>query len=57
MAYQSLKEIIRLCGEEGIPFWRAVLQDDMNERSVSEAESLSTQWKKGESILASSENY
>ena len=57
MAYQSLKEIIRLCGEEGIPFWRAVLQDDMNERSVSEAESLATMGKMWEAMLAASENY
>lgn len=57
MAYQSLKEIIRLCGEEGIPFWRAVLQDDMNERSVSEAESRATMGKMWEAMLAASENY
>lgn len=57
MAFQSLKEINRLCEEEGIPFWRAVLQDDMNERSVSEAESLATMGKMWEVMLAASENY
>lgn len=57
MAYQSLKEITRLCEEEGIPFWRAVLQDDVNERSVSEDESFAAMGKMWESMLSSSENY
>ncbi len=57
MAYQSLKEITRLCEEEGIPFWRAVLQDDVNERSVSEDESFAAMGKMWETMLSSSENY
>lgn len=57
MAYQSLKEINRLCEEGGMPFWRAVLQDDMNERSVSEEESLATMEKMWEAMLSASESY
>lgn len=57
MAYQSLKEINRLCEEKGMPFWRAVLQDDMNERSVSEEESLATMEKMWEAMLSASESY
>ena len=40
MAFGSLKEILDLCGEKEMPFWRVILQDDMNERNVSEEESF-----------------
>ncbi|MDY3917956.1 MAG: L-serine ammonia-lyase, iron-sulfur-dependent, subunit alpha [Candidatus Limivivens sp.] len=39
MAFGSLDEILHMCTEKGIPFWKAVLRDDMNERNVSEEES------------------
>ena len=40
MAFGSLSEILHICKEEQMPFWKAVLRDDMNERNVSEEESL-----------------
>lgn len=40
MAFGGLEEILELCGREELPFWRAVLRDDMNERNVTEEESV-----------------
>lgn len=57
MAYQSLEEINTLCKAQGIPFWRAVLQDDMNERSVSEEASLHTMEAMLDAMLRASEAY
>ena len=39
MAYQSLEDIIKLCEEKDIPFWEAILQDDINERTIPVEES------------------
>lgn len=57
MAYRSLEEINNLCNEQGIPFWRAVLLDDMNERSVSEESSLKAMGEMWDAMLRASENY
>lgn len=40
MSFRSLDEILSKCKEEGKPFWRIVLEDDMEERLVSEEESF-----------------
>lgn len=40
MAFTSLQEILDTCSEEKIPFWEAVLKDDLNERDVSREDSL-----------------
>ncbi len=40
MAYRSLQEITEAAGKQQVPFWRAVLLDDMQERTVSEEESI-----------------
>ena len=57
MAYQSLEEINTLCEKEQIPFWRAILLDDMNERTVSEDESFETMKSMWEAMLHASEDY
>lgn len=57
MAYQSLEEINTLCKEQGVPFWRAVLLDDMNERSVSEEDSLRVMGTMWDAMLRASEDY
>lgn len=36
MAFGSLSEILHICEEEQMPFWKVVLRDDMNEREVGE---------------------
>ena len=40
MAFGSLEMILETCREKEIPFWEAVLLDDMNERNVERQESL-----------------
>ena len=57
MAYQSLEEIRQVCCEREIPFWRAVLLDDMNERTVSEEESVQTMEAMWDAMLRSSDSY
>lgn len=57
MSYQSLEEINTLCEKEKIPFWRAVLLDDMNERTVSEEESFAAMEAMWEAMLRASDDY
>lgn len=40
MSFQSLEEIIEQCEEQDKPFWRVILEDDMEERLVTEEESF-----------------
>ena len=39
MAFTSLQEILDTCEREKIPFWEAVLADDLNERVVTREDS------------------
>ena len=57
MSYQSLEEITQLCEEKKIPFWRAVLLDDMNVRSVSEEDSFSVMSGMWDAMLRASGEY
>ncbi|MCD8330766.1 MAG: L-serine ammonia-lyase, iron-sulfur-dependent, subunit alpha, partial [Lachnospiraceae bacterium] len=40
MAFESIEDIVRQCEETQIPFWEAVLRDDINERNVSREDSM-----------------
>ena len=40
MAFGSLKVILETAEQKKVPFWEAVLLDDMNERNVKREESL-----------------
>ena len=40
MSFRSLAEILNKCKKEDKPFWRVVLEDDMEERLVTEEESF-----------------
>lgn len=40
MSFRSLDEIIKLCKENNKHFWRVILEDDMEERLVSEEDSF-----------------
>lgn len=57
MAYQSLEEIKQVCGKQNIPFWKAILIDDMNDRGVSEADSIQTMESMWEAMLRASGSY
>lgn len=41
MSFRSLEDILKKCQEHNKPFWRVILEDDMEERLVSEEESYS----------------
>lgn len=57
MAYQSLQEIIETGSREEIPFWKVILLDDINERSVTEEESLQMMKKMWKAMVEASEAY
>ena len=40
MAFESLEMILQTCREKNLPFWEAVLLDDMNERNTTREESV-----------------
>ncbi|MDF2486965.1 MAG: sdaAA [Herbinix sp.] len=40
MSFRSLKEIIKQCDEQQKPFWKVVLEEDMEERMVTAEESM-----------------
>ncbi len=40
MAFSKIAEIIKISQDEKLPFWRVILEDDMQERNVSEEESF-----------------
>ncbi len=40
MAFESLMMILETCREKEIPFWEAILLDDMNERNANRQESM-----------------
>ena len=57
MAFGSLSEILHICKEEQMPFWKAVLRDDMNERNVSEEESLEQMHRLWEAMQQAAASY
>ncbi|CUH93245.1 L-serine ammonia-lyase, iron-sulfur-dependent, subunit alpha [Herbinix luporum] len=40
MSFRSFEEILEQCKEHNKPFWRVILEDDMQERMVTEEESI-----------------
>ena len=57
MAYQSLQEIVETGNSLSIPFWKVILLDDMNDRSVTEEESVDTMKKMWSAMLEASDQY
>lgn len=57
MAYQSLEEIAGYGETYHVPFWRAVMLDDVNERTVTEEESFQAMEELWQAMLAASETY
>lgn len=57
MAYNSLEEIVQRCGKEKIPFWRAVLLSDMEDRDVEEEVSVQTMKKMWDAMCEAGESY
>ncbi len=57
MAYQSLEEIAEFGKEHQIPFWCAVMLDDVNERTVTKEESIETMREMWKAMLTASMEY
>ena len=57
MAFHSLEEIQKSCREKNALFWRAVLLEDMADRSVTEAESMQSMQQMWTAMKSASEQY
>lgn len=57
MSYESLEEIEAYCRRQDLPFWRAVLLSDMEERQIPEEESLRGMKGVWQAMLQASEEY
>ena len=57
MAYNSLKEIVDYCDKKGVSFFQAVLEDDMDERKVTEKESMDQMYAMWDAMLLASATY
>lgn len=57
MAFYAISEILERCEKKGIPFWEAVLLDDLEERRVPKEESMDKMRAMWEAMYASSEDY
>ena len=57
MAYLSLEEIVQRCGNEGIPFWKAVQYSDMEDREVKIEESFRMMEKMWRAMKEAGESY
>ena len=57
MALDSMQEIFDRIDAEQIPFWRVVLETDMDERQVTEEESLERMRMTWQAMLESVESY
>ena len=57
MAFHSLEEIQKSCREKNVLFWRAVLLEDMADRSVTETESMQSMHQMWTAMKSASEQY
>ena len=57
MAYESLQDIVETGNSRGIPFWKVILLDDMNERSVTQEESIKTMEKMWNAMFEAGTGY
>lgn len=55
--FESLQDIVSICETEGKKFWYVVLQDDVQERHITEKDSLNTMMSTWQAMLAASKNY
>ena len=57
MAFDSLQEIINFTKESGTEFWKVILQEDLQERGVSEEDSIAMMEKMWDAMLSSVRGY
>ena len=57
MSFHSLEEIRMFCERKSVPFWKAVQLSDMDERGVTEEESLKMMEEMWDAMKSAEENY
>lgn len=57
MAFRALEDILEICAEQKIPFWEAVLLDDLNESAAAREDSLEKMEQMWDAILLASAGY
>ena len=57
MSFHSLEEIRMFCERKSVPFWKAVQLSDMDERGVTEEESLRMMGEMWDAMKSAEENY
>lgn len=57
MSFHSLEEIRMFCERKSVPFWKAVQLSDMDERGVTEEESLRMMEEMWDAMKSAEENY
>lgn len=57
MTYNSIADILRLCSECDMPFWRVIMETDMQERAVSAAQSFETMQKMYRAMYSADKDY
>ena len=57
MAFRALEDILEICASQKIPFWEAVLLDDLNERAAFREDSLKKMEQMWDAMLLASVGY
>lgn len=57
MSFKSLEEIVDSAREQNKPFWRIIMEDDMSERMVSEAESFGSMKRMYDTMRMADQSY
>ncbi|MCR5188222.1 MAG: L-serine ammonia-lyase, iron-sulfur-dependent, subunit alpha [Treponema sp.] len=57
MAFSKISEILGICKDRKIPFWRVIIEDDMRERRVKIEESFSQMEKMFDAMLEADKSY
>ena len=57
MAFSKIQEILKIADERKIPFWRIILEDDLNDRNVTYEESFERMGKMLEAMIQADKDY
>ncbi len=57
MAFSKISEILSICKDRKIPFWRVIVEDDMSERRINIEESFSQMVKMFDAMLEADKTY
>jgi len=57
MSFSKIEEIVQLSESSNLPFWKIIMQDDMHERNVTEADSFSRMEKMLDAMAEADKSY